>query len=124
MIEQHTLISTRVGSMDAHAYMACRFATEVEVRACEGRAGERLGVWIKELVPAKAWLPMIMITPLGNGKSKWTRQVQAILRRNAGNEPEVLSTLANFAERRHDYVFTAWFMESANEDSEALMEIH
>lgn len=127
MIECHTLISVHVGpNAVAHAYTACRQPTQAEVRESQSRAAERLGNLINELLGPNSFLPMFMLTPLGTHKSKWTKKVQAIMTKAAFNErePEVIETLENFTSRKHDYVWTAWFMRSENEDCKTLLKIH
>lgn len=122
MKEMHTLISAYVGPTHAaHAYVASRFKNnqnkEIEQRACE-----RLGKCIDDAVGAANWLPALMITPLDGDEGKWIKLVEDVLRQEANME--VLRTIANFQSKRNNFMFTAWFMESSNEDCKKLMAIH
>lgn len=126
MIESHALISICVNPhADAHAYVACRARTAAETKATISRAGERLAAFVDEYA-GKGWLPIILVTDLDGPKGKYTKEVQGIMLKHAEaeNMPAVKATLDNFLAKRKDFLFTAWFMESTNEDCKRLIEIH
>lgn len=122
MKEMHALISAYVGPTHAaHAYVASRFTTN-QNREIEQRATERLGKCIDDMVGPQNWLPALMITPLDGDGGKWIKLVEDVLRKEANTD--VLRTIANFRTKRNNFMFTAWFMESSNEDCKKLMKIH
>ena len=121
MKEMHALISAYVGPTCAHAYVASRF-TGNQNKEIQQRAVERLGKCIDDTVGAANWMPALMITALDGDGGKWIKLVEDVLRKEANTD--VLRTIANFRTRKKNFMFTAWFMESSNEDCRKLMAIH
>lgn len=123
MKEGHALISICIDrEVDAHAYVACRENSDRKIKEIVGRAGERLAGFVDQHA-GKGWLPVILVTDLDLPTAG---EVEAIMLKHAfaQHAKDVVTTLESFRSGKRNFVFSAWFMESSNEDCQRLIEIH
>jgi len=122
MPERDLLVSTRLGELTAHGYLARREDKETK-RSDLSWLANAVGDAVEKAAASlgRFWMPALLATVLN---PQGGEQVRAILRKWESADPDVLAPLDAFEAGREPLFFTIWIMLSAEGDCERLMELH